>query len=197
MPVMDGYEATRKIRLLGSYKNIPIIAMTAYSMKDDESKCLEAGMIDYLSKPFTVDQVMEMLEKHVKNIHNDDMNILSNLNDDGFEMNQGDYFNEIVKSLIEESGFDERFCTELLEEFCGQSKKILSQIKECVDRNDLNESYKLLHKLKGSAGTVRVNDIAEFALQAENAAKNGDKDLLMKAVYSMEKTLKKLVMENE
>lgn len=171
--------------------------MTAYSMKDDESKCLEAGMIDYLSKPFTVDQVMEMLEKHVKNIHNDDMNILSNLNDDGFEMNQGDYFNEIVKSLIEESGFDERFCTELLEEFCGQSKKILSQIKECVDRNDLNESYKLLHKLKGSAGTVRVNDIAEFALQAENAAKNDDKDLLMKAVHSMEKTLKKLVMENE
>ncbi|WP_236898467.1 hybrid sensor histidine kinase/response regulator [Clostridium beijerinckii] len=197
MPVMDGYEATRKILLLRSYKNVPVIAMTAYSMKDDEIKCLEAGMIDYLSKPFTVDQVMEMLEKHVKNIHNDDMNILSDLNDHGFEMNQSDYFTEIVKSLIEESGFDERFCTELLEEFCEQSKKILSQIKECIDQNDLNESCILLHKLKGSAGTVRVNDIAEFALQAENAAKNDDKDLLMKAVYSMEKTLKKLVMDNE
>lgn len=85
----------------------------------------------------------------------------------------------------------------MLEEFCEQSKKILSQIKECIEQDDLNESCILLHKLKGSAGTVRVNDIAEFALQAENAAKNDDKDLLMKAVYSMEKTLKKLVMDNE
>ena len=65
MPEMDGREAAKKIRQMETDSSIPIIAMTAESMKGDEEKCLEAGMNDYISKPIRREIVFEMIEKWV------------------------------------------------------------------------------------------------------------------------------------
>ncbi len=51
MPVMNGFEATEKIRTMPEYKEIPIIALTAFAMKGDKEKCLESGATDYIPKP--------------------------------------------------------------------------------------------------------------------------------------------------
>ncbi|GAB4300191.1 MAG: hypothetical protein Kow0098_27320 [Ignavibacteriaceae bacterium] len=51
MPVMNGFEATEKIRQLDEYKDTPIIALTAFAMKGDREKCLQAGATDYIPKP--------------------------------------------------------------------------------------------------------------------------------------------------
>jgi CheY-like chemotaxis protein len=51
MPVMNGFEATQKIRELEDYKNTPIVALTAFAMKGDREKCLDAGATDYIPKP--------------------------------------------------------------------------------------------------------------------------------------------------
>jgi PAS domain S-box-containing protein len=63
MPVMNGYEATKIIRQLEFEKgiHIPIIALTAYAMKSDKDICLEAGMDDYISKPFKKQQFLETI----------------------------------------------------------------------------------------------------------------------------------------
>lgn len=62
MPEMDGREAARIIRSKG-YNSVPIIAMTAESMKGDREKCLEAGMNDYISKPIKQETVFNMIKK--------------------------------------------------------------------------------------------------------------------------------------
>ncbi len=68
MPVMDGFQATRRIRSLEAPlgSRVPIIAMTAYAMKEDKDKCQEAGMDDYISKPFQLDDIAEALTRVTK-----------------------------------------------------------------------------------------------------------------------------------
>ncbi len=62
MPVMNGFEATEKIRLLPEYKEIPIIALTAFAMKGDREKCLEAGATDYIPKPIDSQEFIEKVK---------------------------------------------------------------------------------------------------------------------------------------
>ena len=66
MPGMDGYEATRRIRtaeLRAGSTPVPVIALTANALQGDREKCLEAGMTDFVSKPFTLDQLQKALER--------------------------------------------------------------------------------------------------------------------------------------
>jgi CheY-like chemotaxis protein/anti-sigma regulatory factor (Ser/Thr protein kinase) len=67
MPVMNGHEATRRIRTLTKrrLKYLPIIAMTAHVFKSDIEECLEAGMDDHIGKPIDIDDVMKKLNKYL------------------------------------------------------------------------------------------------------------------------------------
>lgn len=62
MPVMDGYQATRELIFVQQF-NKPVIALTAHAMKGDREKCMAAGARDYLAKPITQTELVEMLNK--------------------------------------------------------------------------------------------------------------------------------------
>jgi CheY-like chemotaxis protein len=67
MPVLDGYEATRKIRLNEDFKKIPIIALTAHASIVDKSKTFASGCNDYLAKPIALNKLNSIIEKWLVN----------------------------------------------------------------------------------------------------------------------------------
>jgi CheY-like chemotaxis protein len=63
MPVMGGYEATRKIKSMKP--GLPVVALTAYALPGDREKALEAGCDDYMAKPLSLKEFLELVKKHL------------------------------------------------------------------------------------------------------------------------------------
>ncbi len=69
MPEMDGFEATRTIRRIGRWNDLPIIALTAHAMRGDRERCIAAGMNDYLSKPLEFEKLEQVLARWLAKGH--------------------------------------------------------------------------------------------------------------------------------
>ena len=66
LPVMDGWEATRRLKANDDLRSIPVIALTAHAMVGDEGKALAAGCDDYLVKPLDEDELMARIAKYLE-----------------------------------------------------------------------------------------------------------------------------------
>jgi CheY-like chemotaxis protein len=65
MPIMDGLQATRKIRAETRLKNVPIIGLTSLAMPGDYDNCIEAGMTNYISKPVELKKLIGMINQYL------------------------------------------------------------------------------------------------------------------------------------
>jgi len=66
MPIMNGFEAIERIRKIQNYKDIPIISLTAFAMKGDREKCLDAGATDYIPKPIDSKEFIEKIKYYAQ-----------------------------------------------------------------------------------------------------------------------------------
>jgi len=138
MPIMAGYTAAEQIRKSKkeNHSTIPIIAITANILSGEKEKCMEAGMNDYLSKPFIE---LDLIKK---------VNELSNRSTYE-ETNLVDltYLNSITAG-------DGNFQKKLIEEFLFQTPLIIEEIKYQLKAEDWNQLGKAAHKLKGSISFI-------------------------------------------
>jgi signal transduction histidine kinase/CheY-like chemotaxis protein/HPt (histidine-containing phosphotransfer) domain-containing protein len=138
MPVMDGYTTAEQIRKSknSNHSTIPIIAITANILSGEKEKCMEAGMNDYLSKPF-----MEIdLIKKVNELSNRSTYEETNLVDLTY-----------LNSITTNNG---NFQKKLIEEFLFQTPLIIEEIKNHLKAEDWNHLEKAAHKLKGSISFI-------------------------------------------
>ena len=67
LPVLDGWEATRRLKADEATRNVPVIALTAHAMADDRQKALDAGCDDYDTKPVELKRLLRKIEAQLKN----------------------------------------------------------------------------------------------------------------------------------
>ena len=63
LPILDGWEATRRLKTTPGTERIPVIGLTAHAMATDRDKCLEAGCDDYDTKPVELGRLLEKIER--------------------------------------------------------------------------------------------------------------------------------------
>ncbi|TLT02528.1 response regulator [Aliarcobacter cibarius] len=163
MPIMDGYEATKSIRRIENFLDIPIIAMTANMMEGDKEKCISAGMNDYISKPLDFNKFYQTLSKwlKVKNKFNksvEEKNDSSDLNINNLEIEGID----ITEALSRMAG-DVKLFIKQLDRFV-QSQE---DFKNRVLNKNLDVSIREAHTLKGVAGNIGANNLSNIAKELE------------------------------
>ncbi len=74
LPVMDGWEVMRRIKIIQKTRSIPIIALTAHAMAGDMEKCMDAGCDDYDTKPIDLPRLLEKMQALLNNYDSHDKN---------------------------------------------------------------------------------------------------------------------------
>lgn len=149
MPVMDGIEATKQIRLIPNYFEIPIIGVTAGNTNGERDVCLNAGMTDFLPKPLRQVDLSTMLGKYLKTDSLDSELILE------------DFVN--IEMLEEQIGNDLEFKVFFLNLVISELKQSAEKLLHFSDIQSLDELKTYLHKLKGTAGTAGLFRLADVA----------------------------------
>ena len=170
MPVMDGLTATREIRLheQGTGRHTPIIAMTAHALKGDRERCIEAGMDDYLSKPFDPKAFMECIRRWTTTAPP------PRRRDGETSAPAPIIFDPQRLELV--AGDDTEFARELLTVFIRDTRANLQHAKEAFAQGDITSSSHAAHAIKGAAANVGALSIQRKAQRLEDATRRKDPD---------------------
>jgi len=182
MPLMSGYEAARKIRDSGLHQNLPIIALSAHAVKGVFEQCLQAGMNDYLSKPFHMDTLVEMLIKWLKPRRSLSDVEFEELDKTPVESSPSRTNNEdiTINNLyginylegMANCGDDNGLFRSILEEFKNTHKNDPQHIFTLIKKQEWEECLFQIHRLKGVAASVGAKKLAELLKALEFAVKN-------------------------
>lgn len=171
MPVMDGYEATQKIREQPRFKKLPVIAMTANVMVGDKERAEQAGMVDHISKPIDVKELFRVLGKWILN-HSE-------------TVLEKERCTQISSSLIpkiqgldtalglKRVGGNKTLYLKILNKFQESQSDTVERIQRALDHNNIEEAKREAHTLKGLAGSIGALELQETAKSVEQLIEDG------------------------
>ena len=175
MPVMDGFEATRRIRK-SLFPQIPIVALTADAMPEDRERCRREGMTDYLSKPVDLNQLEDLLAKLLPVVSSAGASTASHPHGDS----RTDAESKAVfdaEALLERLGGDRQLAGIVLKGFLENMPTQLSNLRKVLDGADTPGTRFQTHTMKGASATVSAEGLREVVVEIERAGNAGQWDL--------------------
>ncbi|NOZ23283.1 MAG: response regulator [Planctomycetes bacterium] len=176
MPEMDGYQATRAIREDARLDQLPVIAMTAHAMKGDREKCLNAGMNDYISKPIHPEHLFSVLEKWTRSHKGTTEASAPPAAKAQPFLGVGPLAGLDIQAGLQRLAGDEALYTKLLIDFASNYSGIANDMARALAAGDTEKVRELAHSLKGVAGNLSADDLAEAAADLERSIKTGELD---------------------
>ena len=174
MPVMDGYEATRRIRrgtAGGSSQKIPIVAMTANAMRGDREKCINAGMNDYLSKPLDQVALGRMLKKWLPDKNSESMPVVCEPVAEAapFMAVAGDRNIPVWDrdSVMKRVMGDEHLLSELVNLSLEYLPRQLEELARALEEGDGSVAVRCAHTIKGSCANIGAEKMRGLAFEIE------------------------------
>ncbi len=175
MPVMDGLAATRAIRKLSPYANLPIIAMTANAMKEDRTHCLEAGMNDYITKPIEPEVLFAMIGKYyAANTNEISTSFVSGKPSPSVTLPKIPGLD--VETSIKRVMGNKNLYLDLLMRFATGQRETPLKIHEALVSGDRQLAERLAHTVKGIAGNIGAAELHVAAGNLEHAIDIGVPD---------------------
>ncbi|TFW27399.1 response regulator, partial [Massilia horti] len=177
MPVMDGFAATAAIRRdereAGRERCLPIIAITANALQGDREACLAAGMDDYLSKPFTQQQLAAVIGRWIPlplaaTVHHDDQP--PRLPPESVEVIQRDVINHValenIRALSRERG--DALVQQVIAAYVDDTPQQLRSLREAIAGDDSGSVRKVAHTLKSASANVGAQKLAQLCKEMEH-----------------------------
>jgi two-component system sensor histidine kinase/response regulator len=184
MPVMDGFQATAKIRSDPRFAKLPIIAMTAHATVEERQKCLDAGMDDHISKPIDPVAMFETIGHHYRpgSSRKTDISAPQPSKPAGEVLPDLPGI-DVVLGLKRVAG-NRKLYFKLLRDFYRDYPAAVQKIEEAIVGKRDEEALRLAHTLKGVAGNLGAMDLYTAAEEVESALKAGEAE---KAVAGLPK----------
>ncbi|SHN29250.1 response regulator [Chitinophaga sp. CF418] len=161
MPVMNGYEATRKIREMTGGQRIPIIALTAGNLKGEREKCIEAGMNDFIGKPLVQQKLLHLFRKWLTVVIEDGPGTLTTeqeAKDTHFDMG-------ILEAYL--VGEDRSVLNQLLKLTIEELKLSVVELQSAAAAVDIRKINRIGHKIRGTSQIIGLAKLARIADQLD------------------------------
>nr|MCU0355500.1 response regulator [Cytophagales bacterium] len=167
MPQMDGYKTARHIRqnLDAPARKIPIVALTASATTDVRRKTVEAGMNDFVAKPF---DPRDLHLKILKFTNAPAWNDMPTNAPEETAASGGGYVN--LQYLEEISANNQEFITDMLRLFLRQMPQFVEKLKKSCETAHWNDMRYVLHKMKASLATIGIFELESVVRQLETYA---------------------------
>lgn len=184
MPVMDGYEATRRIRENPAFASMPIIAMTANALAGDRERAMATGMNDYVSKPIDVGTMFRTIARWVRP---------ADTSRPAEAVAPSPVARSFVSTLPELPGVDkrvgmatamndERLYRSLLEKFLRGQAGFAESFRDARSAGDAQAAERAAHTLKGVAGNIGARGVQSAAAELERACRLGEPEARLSAL---------------
>lgn len=156
MPIMDGLEATKKIRQLEGYGQTPIVGITAGNVVGERERCLQVGVSDFLTKPIKTEEFKKVIQKSLSN----------SLLNSKFEEPQIQHidFNKIDEVTDNDSLFKQEFLGLIINEL----QLLEVDLNQALNDRDSDSLNRILHKIKGTSSTAGLLELNKMVVHFEN-----------------------------